>query len=163
VEVKLRNPQHSKRSFLLSAGPLLNEAKASVGAIVTLTEITERKRSEEQQPMLVAELNHRGKNILAVEQAIPSRTWRTPPALEAFSVAVAGRLQALAIAHVMRTRTRWIGMGLKELLTAVLAPYRGADEARVTLVGPPILLPAAAVVPLSMAFHELATNASKYG
>jgi two-component sensor histidine kinase len=163
VEVKLRSPELTKRSFLLSAGPLLNDAKEPVGAIVTLTEITERKRAEEQQTMLVAELNHRVKNILAVVQAVASQTMRTAPSLDAFKVAFAGRIQALAIAHDILTRTRWIGIGFSELLRAVLAPYREADEARVTLAGPPVLLPARAVVPLSMAFHELATNASKYG
>jgi two-component sensor histidine kinase/PAS domain-containing protein len=162
VEVKIRSATLSKRSFLLSAGPLLNEVKESVGAIVTLTEITERKRAEEQQTMLVAELNHRVKNILAVVQAVSSQTVRTSPSLHAFNVAYAGRIQALAIAHDILTRTRWIGIGLSELLAAVLAPYR-TDEARVSLAGPPVLLPARAVVPLSMAFHELATNASKYG
>ena len=163
VEVKLRRPDLGGRSFLLSAGPLLNDVKESVGAIVTLTEITERKRAEEQQTMLVAELNHRVKNILAVVQAVASQTVRTSQSLAAFNVAFAGRIQALAIAHDILTRTRWIGIGLNELLTAVLAPYRGADGARVSLAGPPVLLPARAVVPLSMAFHELATNASKYG
>jgi PAS domain S-box-containing protein len=163
VEVKLRDPKLSARSFLLSAGPLLNEVKESVGAIVTLTEITERKRAEEQQTMLVAELNHRVKNILAVVQSIASQTLRTSPSLGAFNDAFTGRIHALGIAHDILTRTRWVGIGLGELLTAVLAPYRGADEARVTLAGPPVLLPARTVVPLSMAFHELATNASKYG
>src|SRR5262249_61677085 len=60
-------------------------------------------------------------------------------------------------------RPGWIGMGVNELLTAVLEPYRGAGGARVTLKGPAVLLPAQAVTPLSMAMHELATNASKYG
>jgi len=66
------------------------------------------------------------------------------------------------VAHDVLTRTRWIGIGLNDLLAAVLEPYRGT-QTRVTLQGPPVLLPAQAVMPLSMAMHELATNASKYG
>lgn len=163
VEVRLSGERFARRSFLLSAGPLLNDDKYSVGSIVTLTEITERKRSEEQQAMLVAELNHRVKNILAVVQAVAWQTLRKSSSLDSFGAAFSGRLKAISVAHDILTRTRWIGIGLNELLAAVLAPYRSKDETRIALNGPPILLPARAVTPLSMALHELATNASKYG
>src|SRR5262245_22082428 len=163
VEVKLRNRSVSKRFFLLSAGPLLNDAKATVGSVVTLTDITARKRAEDQQTMLVAELNHRVKNILAIVQSVAGQTMRSSSSLTSFSASFSGRIKALALAHDILTRARWIGIGLNELLTAVIEPHRGADGARVTLQGPPVLLPAQAVMPLSMAMHELATNASKYG
>jgi two-component sensor histidine kinase/PAS domain-containing protein len=163
VEVKLFNRSMSKRFFLLSAGPLLNDNKEPVGSVVTLTDITARKRAEDQQTMLVAELNHRVKNILAIVNSVAGQTVRASPSLASFSTAFSGRIKALALAHDVLTRTRWIGIGLNELLTAVLEPHRGVDQARVTLQGPPVLLPAQAVMPLSMAVHELATNASKYG
>ena len=113
--------------------------------------------------MLVAELNHRVKNILAIVQSVAGQTVRASSSLTSFSTAFTGRIKALALAHDVLTRARWIGIGLNELLTAVLEPHRGADGARVTLQGPPVLLPAQSVMPLSMAMHELATNASKYG
>jgi PAS domain S-box-containing protein len=163
VEVKLRDERLAKHAFLLSAGPLVDDTKSSVGSIVTLTDITERKRAEEQQTMMVAELNHRVKNILAIVQSVASQTARSSGSLQNFTDAFSGRLKALAIAHDILTQTRWIGIGLNELLAAVLAPYRSVDEARVTLAGPAILLPAHTVVPLSMALHELTTNAVKYG
>jgi PAS domain S-box-containing protein len=163
VEVKLRDERLAKHAFLLSAGPLIDDTKTSVGSIVTLTDITERKRAEEQQTMMVAELNHRVKNILAIVQSVASQTARSSASLPNFTDAFSGRLKALAIAHDILTQTRWIGIGLSELLAAVLAPYHSAEEARVTLAGPAILLPARAVVPLSMALHELTTNAVKYG
>jgi PAS domain S-box-containing protein len=163
VEVKLRDERLAKHAFLLSAGPLVDDAKASVGSIVTLTDITERKRAEEQQTMMVAELNHRVKNILAIVQSVASQTVRSSGSLQNFTDAFSGRLKALAIAHDILTQTRWIGIGLNELLAAVLAPYRSADQARVTLAGPAVLLPAHTVVPMSMALHELTTNAVKYG
>lgn len=163
VEVKLRVADQGQRSFLLSAGPLLNDDKKSIGSIVTLTEITERKRSEEQQTMLVAELNHRVKNILAIVQSVAMQTVRNAASLDAFGDTFSGRIKALAVAHDLLTQTRWYGIGLGELLAAITAPYRGAREDRIGIDGPPVMLPAQAVLPLSMVFHELATNASKYG
>ena len=125
--------------------------------------MTERKRAEEQQTMLVAELNHRVKNILAIVQSVAAQTVRSSGSLESFADAFTGRLKALAIAHDILTETRWIGSGLNELLAAVLAPYRAPGGSRVSISGPAILLPAHAVVPLSMVLHEMTTNAAKYG
>ena len=163
VEVKLRGERLSNRSFLLSAGPLYDDNKACVGSIVTLTDITERKHAEEQQAMLVAELNHRVKNILAIVRSVASQTAGSSSSLDGFTAAFSGRLKAVALAHDILTETRWIGTGLKDLLSAVLSPYHSVDSRRVTIDGPAILLPADALLPLSMAFHELATNAAKYG
>ncbi|HWK94639.1 MAG TPA: HWE histidine kinase domain-containing protein [Pseudolabrys sp.] len=162
VEVKLNSERLAHRTFLLSAGPLLNEEKASVGSIVTLTEITDRKRAEEQQTMMVAELNHRVKNILAIVQSVALQTTRNAGSMQAFNDTFSGRIQAIAIAHDILTQTRWIGVGLMNLMEKVLAPYR-AEERAISVDGPPILLPARSVMPLSMVIHELATNASKYG
>jgi len=163
VEAKLRGERNAKSAFLLSAGPLVDDNKANVGSIVTLTDITDRKRAEEQQTMMVAELNHRVKNILAIVQSVAAQTVRSSDSLEDFADAFTGRLKALATAHDILTQTRWIGIGLSELLAAVLAPYRSPDEARVSIFGPAILLPARAILPLSMVLHEMTTNAAKYG
>jgi two-component sensor histidine kinase len=125
--------------------------------------MTERKRIEEQQTTTVAELNHRVKNILAIVQSVAAQTVRASDSLENFADAFTGRLKALSMAHDILTQTRWLGIGLSELLAAVAAPYRSRDESRVNILGPAILLPARAVVPLSMVMHELTTNAAKYG
>jgi two-component sensor histidine kinase/PAS domain-containing protein len=163
VEVRLRGERNAKSAFLLSAGPLTDDNGANVGSIVTLTDMTERKRAEEQQTTMVAELNHRVKNILAIVQSVAAQTVRSSSSLESFSDAFAGRLRALAVAHDILTETRWIGVGLNELLVAVLAPYRTPENPPITITGPAVLLPARAVVPLSMVLHEMATNAAKYG
>ncbi len=84
VEVKVRGDGNARSAFLLSAGPLVDENKTNVGSIVTLTDITERKRAEEQQTMLVAELNHRVKNILAIVQSVAAQTMRSSSSLENF-------------------------------------------------------------------------------
>lgn len=163
VEVGLQGHGLADRVFLLSAGPLLNEAKAPVGSIVTLTEITEQKRAEERQATMVQELNHRVKNMLSVIQAMAFKTMRSCDSLDGFNAAFTGRLRALALAHDILTETRWAGTSLKDLITAILKPHRPADNARIVIDGPSVLLPARATVPLSMTLHELTTNAIKYG
>jgi PAS domain S-box-containing protein len=159
VEVQLRDSKAAGRTFLLSAGPLLDENKCSVGSIVTLTDITSRKRAEELQSLMVAELNHRVKNTLAVVQAIANQTARRSSSLAIFREAFGGRLRALSIAHNMLTETRWSGVELTVLLRESLAPYRD----RLRFEGPPISLPSQTIVPMSLIVHELMTNAAKYG
>ena len=163
VEVRLHSERKGNSTFLLSAGPLIDDHGANVGSIVTLTDMTERKRAEEQQTTMVAELNHRVKNILAIVQSVAAQTVRSSGSLENFADAFTGRLKAMATAHDILTHTRWLGVGLSELLAAVLAPYRSPDGTRVSILGPVVLLPAQAVMPLSMVVHELTTNAAKYG
>jgi two-component sensor histidine kinase len=158
VEVRLDNSQLKGRTFLLSAGPLQDDNR-NVGSIVTLTDITARKRAEEQQTVLVAELNHRVKNILAIVQSVAAQTVRNSGSLPKFQETFGGRLKALSTAHDILTKTRWTGVALTELLSESLAPYRERIYPR----GPALMLPSQAVVPLSMALHELMTNAAKYG
>jgi len=159
VEVQLADSKAVGRTFLLSAGPLLDDTKSSVGSIVTLTDITSRKHAEELQTLMVAELNHRVKNTLAVVQAIADQTARRSSSLAIFREAFGGRLQALSIAHGMLTETRWSGVELTVLLRESLAPYRD----RVRLQGAPIMMPSQTIVPMSLIVHELMTNAAKYG
>lgn len=162
VEIKFRSERLSKRVFLLSAGPLLDEKKVSVGSIVTLTEITERKRAEERQATIAAELNHRFKNMLSLVQSLAAQTVRSSETLQDFDVVFSGRLQALASAHDLLMQIRPSGIGLSELVTSIVAPFRSRDD-RIKASGSQIALQADAVVPLSMALHELATNAVKHG
>lgn len=159
VEVQLDEGKAADRTFLLGSGPLLDDTKRPVGSIVTLTDITPLKRAEERQTMMVAELNHRVKNILAVVQAISDQTARRSSSLEIFCEAFAGRLRALQVAHGVLTNTRWSGGELTELLRESLSPYSD----RVRLAGSPIMLPSQMIVPLSLILHELMTNAAKYG
>jgi two-component sensor histidine kinase len=127
-----------------------------------LTEITQRKHAEEQQATIAAELNHRFKNVLSLVQSLASQTVRASKSLESFNDAFSGRLQALASAHDLLTQTRSSGIGLSELVASILAPFRSRDE-RIKASGSHISLPMDAVVPVSMALHELTTNAVKYG
>jgi PAS domain S-box-containing protein len=159
IEVRLTASAAASRTFLLSAGPLLDDSQRSVGSIVTLTDITARKRAEELQIMMVAELNHRVKNTLAVVQAIADQTARKSRSLTMFHEAFRSRLRALSIAHDVLTKTRWSGVELTELLQESFAPYRD----RVRIQGPSIVVPSQSIVPVSMVLNELMTNAAKYG
>lgn len=128
-------------------------------------DITERKLADAQQRLLLDELNHRVKNTLATVQSIARQTRRSAGDADAFNQAFEGRLAALSRAHDLLTKASWHGASLAEVLRETLAPHQsGADEAaRVTIEGPPIRLRPNAAVTLNMAFHEMATNALKYG
>lgn len=128
-------------------------------------DITERKRADERQRLLLDELNHRVKNTLATVQSISMQTRRTADNPEAFARSLDARIEALAGAHDLLTRTSWDGAGLVDLIALTLAPYAEDSSAahRIEYGGPPIRLGPNAAVTLNMAFHELATNAAKYG
>jgi PAS domain S-box-containing protein len=164
AEVRLAGAVNGGQHFLLSAGPLLSHEQRAIGCIVTLTDITPRKRFEEQQRILLAELNHRVKNNLAVVYSIAMQTVRNSSDLASFSGAFEGRLNALSLAHNVLTQTGWQRADLKALMEQVLAPYRIADDTRaVRIDGPAVSIPPQFVLPLSLVFHELATNSAKYG
>lgn len=160
-EARIGDGRHTRRHFLVSAGPLHHRGGEQIGCILTLTDITERKLAEEHQTMLVAELNHRVKNILAVVQSVASQTITSSGSLDQFKSAFEGRVHAIALAHDILTRQRWGEVELEHLVAQSLAPYRGDD--RVTWSGPRLLLEAQSVVSLAMVLHELSTNAAKYG
>lgn len=123
-------------------------------------DITKRKLDEERQKLLTAELDHRVKNILATIQALVARTAATKGSASDLASTLQGRVQAMARAHAMLARNRWDSASLTRLLADELGPY-GLD--RVTLDGPDIQLLPRAALSLSLAAHELATNAAKYG
>src|SRR5262249_23274679 len=150
-----------RQHFLVGAGPLRDRAGEPVGCILTLTDITERKQAEVHQTMLVAEVNHRVKNILAVVQSVASQTVASSPSVGQFRTAFEGRLRAISLAHDILTQLRWGQVDLEHLVARSLAPYRGG--ARVAWSGPTLLLAAQSVVSLAMVLHELSTNAAKYG
>jgi two-component sensor histidine kinase len=107
------------------------------------------------------ELNHRVKNTLAIVQAIAVQTLRMADSPAAFTEAFLARLLALSQTHNLLNQTSWQGAGLHDVVCAELAPHAGAD--RVRLTGAHVRLRPEAAVTLGMVFHELATNAAKYG
>lgn len=128
-----------------------------------LRDISERHDAERRQQLLLAELNHRVKNMLAVVAGIAHQTARSSASIEAFMEAFSGRLGALSQAHGMLTLGDWESAELSELAEALLGPYAGSPEPRITFGGSPVTLTPKQVLSLSMVLHELITNACKYG
>ena len=124
-------------------------------------DITERKRAEDQQCRLVAELDHRVKNVLATVQAVAAQTMHASSSMEHFVAALDGRIRSMASTHELLSHRRWLGIPLAELVRRELAPY--TTGANTEIGGPEVMLSAEAGQTMATVLHELVTNAAKYG
>lgn len=139
----------------------LNVAPWEGGVCVAITDVTDRKSKEDQVHQLMREVNHRSKNLLAVVQAVARQTAAKSP--KDFVVSFEQRLLALAAAQDLLIKGQWRQVGLEELVRAELGHFGALIGRRIILEGPAIAITPAAAQALGMAFHELATNAAKYG
>jgi PAS domain S-box-containing protein len=162
VEVML-NEGPTLRWQDLHIEPLNNEAGAIVGLTCAAIDITERKESEAHLRLLLRELTHRSKNLLAVIQAMARQTARHAGSIDGFLNQFAARLQALAASHDLLVRESWYGASLRELIQSQLAAYVGDARAQVKVDGPPVALKPEVAQNLGLALHELAVNAAKFG
>nr|WP_256476565.1 PAS domain S-box protein [Siccirubricoccus soli] len=126
-------------------------------------DVTERKRTEEQQLLLAREVDHRARNALAVVQSLLRLTPAKGDETKRFASTVADRVAAVARAHGLLSRERWVGAELREIIEEELAPYAMDAPSRTRLAGPQVRLSVNAALSLSMVLHELATNAAKHG
>lgn len=124
---------------------------------------TDRKRAEEQRDLLVNELEHRVKNTLATVQSIASQSFRAagidPDTLRTFDA----RLIALGNVHAVLTRQSWDAASLHDVVRSALNPHSVPGRERFSIDGPALEVGPKCAVAFSMAVHELATNAIKYG
>ncbi len=125
-------------------------------------DITDRKKAEEHVQLLMREITHRSKNLLAVVQAIAGQTAASAGTLEEFQDRFIQRLRGLAASHDLLVEADWRGARLHDLIRQQLAPFAEIG-ARLQLDGPSVTLTATAAQAIGMALHELATNATKYG
>jgi PAS domain S-box-containing protein len=130
---------------------------------VAIRDVSERRMIEEERRLVTAELAHRFKNCLAVVNSIVSLSARDAKTVDTFRDALQGRLRAIASTQDVLLEDGATGAALTQLLEAELKPYARGDELRISLDGPAVTVPAHSALRLTLALHELATNAAKYG
>lgn len=155
-------PDGTQVPFMPFPTPLYDESGKLMGAINMLVDITERKKAEETQELLLNELNHRVKNTLAVVQALAHQTMRRAVNPNDFVASFSGRLDALARAHSLLSESSWKWAEFSKLLSDELLMGGEADN-RISLSGNPLLLEPQQALDVGLILHELATNARKYG
>jgi len=126
-------------------------------------DITDHKLAEQRQSLMVQELHHRVKNTLASVQAIASLTARTAPSLEAFVASFKRRILSLSRTHTMLVSANWQQIAIEDLLKAELGSFVNQTDHHISLIGPSVDLRSDMALSLGLVFHELATNAAKYG
>jgi PAS domain S-box-containing protein len=123
-------------------------------------DVSERKRHEETQQLLVNELSHRVKNTLAVVQAIAQQTLRKAKDPAEFAASFGGRIQSLSRMHSLLSQSGWQDADLQEIVRDQLAAH---ETSRVTVSGPPVRLEPQVALHVALMLHELGTNSTKYG
>src|SRR5262245_50191855 len=123
--------------------------------------LAERRHSEAHQRLLIAELDHRVKNVLARVAAVVMHTRLRSGTTDEFVMALDGRIQSMASAHQLLRQSRWFGVGLTDLIRHQLAPY--TTEANTTVCDPDVMLTSTQTQAIAMVIHELVTNAAKHG
>ncbi|MGA7326323.1 MAG: PAS domain S-box protein, partial [Rhodomicrobium sp.] len=140
---------------------LRDDRGTPVSAMALVTDITEHKRQDDQIRLLMREVNHRSKNMLALVQAVARQTLTANP--QDFLDRFGRRVEALAASQDLLVKNAWKGVDLEDLVRSQLAPFEDLAGTRITLHGPPLFVSASAAQAIGMAVHELATNAGKYG
>ncbi|MEA3002416.1 MAG: hypothetical protein QOH81_1204 [Sphingomonadales bacterium] len=140
----------------------MDESGRPIGLHAIARDVTDRRKAEERQRLLVNELNHRVKNTLALVQGLALQSFRDGRPAEEARAAFQERLAALAAAHDLLTRESWEGATLTQLVEGAIGHHNEAGR-RIDMAGAEVTLGPKAAVSLVMALHELATNAAKYG
>lgn len=123
----------------------------------------ERRAAQESQLLLVAELNHRVKNVLAVIRSLVRQSQQVATSFEGFTADLQSRIHALAKAHDLLTQAHWKQAPLRGLVEVEAEAWTEPGDPRLMLEGPPVMVEARAYQTLALVLHELMTNAAKYG
>lgn len=146
----------------VSVAPILGADGKPAKILSVSRDTTELLQAQEQQRLLNAELGHRLKNVLTMVQAIASQTFRRAASVDEAAEAFAARLTAFGKATDVLTATAWDEASLKDIVASRLSAAEGFKD-RIELVGGDVMVPGSAALALTLALHELATNACKYG
>jgi len=161
LEFRIVRPDGEVR-WLLDRGKAVVDGQAGgLHVMGTVLDITERKRTEERQRLLMAELDHRVKNILGNVSAIARLSRHRARSVDDFVEALDGRIQAISRAHALLRRGSWAGADLAELVNETLSPFRSRGNIRIE--GEPVSIVAELAQSMALILHELATNAVKHG
>ncbi|WP_419319196.1 HWE histidine kinase domain-containing protein [Caulobacter sp. ErkDOM-E] len=157
-----RNPDDKGRiQWNRAAGVMtLDEQGEPTRLIGVIQDITDRKQQDEQRESLLAELDHRIKNLLAVVQSVAAQSARKSSSLDVFLKTFAGRLKSMSSAHDLLSAARWRGATLARIAAAELG---GLAPTQTRWDGPELFLTPRAASALSLTLHELAVNAVKFG
>ena len=123
----------------------------------------ERKGAQERQELMIAELNHRVRNILSLVRGLVAQSKDTATNVEEFASVLGGRVQALARAHDQITSLNWAPVALKALVESEAGAYLGSRAGRIKMGGPEVALDPKAFATLALVVHEMMTNSAKYG
>jgi len=149
------------RWYELHLEPVRNAERRIIGLAAAAVDVTARREAESHLRLLMRELTHRSKNLLAVIQAMARQTATHTRSVEDFLMQFSARLQALAASHDLLVEQSWHGVPLEELIRSQVGHYLGGD--RLTLRGPEVTVKPEAAQSLGLALHEMCTNAAKYG
>lgn len=151
------------RDVLVSAAPLIVSDDDPEGCVLTLADLSQRKKDERHLHQLMRELDHRVKNTLALVLSISKRTAASEETLEGFQGAFSGRIEALAATHNLLAGASWESLSLRQVFGAEVSLYAEASGDRIDITGSDLSLSPRAAIALGLIFHELATNAIKHG
>ena len=149
--------------YLLRILPYRTPDSKIDGSLVTFVDVSRIVQAEQHQRLLVDELNHRVKNMLAVVISLATQTMRRATSMAEFSKTFLGRVHALTAAYTLLSREQWSSVQLDQIVAEELAPFLAPEKTNIRIEGPSVALDARGALALGMALHELATNAVKYG
>jgi two-component system, chemotaxis family, CheB/CheR fusion protein len=157
------NRRDGAAHYIVRALPYWTGSNKVEGAVLTLSDVTGLAQAEDQQRVLVAELNHRVRNMLTVIVGIATQTLKRAESAESFGKTFLGRLHTMARSYELVSRDQWGEVSLLDVARQEIEPYLSDRRERIVLDGPPVSLRPKLALSLGMIIHELATNAAKYG
>jgi len=162
-EVVVERPDGERLTVLVNIASIMDQDGRVNGAVNCFQDISARKLADEQRRYVVHELNHRIKNLLATVHSMATFTARDAESINDFSSRFEARLVALSRAQALLSECEAQGASLLSLLKQQLEPFGAGENMRVRLEGPDVDLQPPVAMALCMVFHELMTNAAKYG
>ena len=165
ADIRYRHKDGTTFCATIFVNPVRDKDGKLIEHFLSLVDTTRQERAREHAAMLIDELNHRVKNTLATVQSIVTQAVRNSSDPQTVRKSIETRIAALSRSHDLLGREKWQGAGLHDLVVQMLEPFGVADghAERFTIKGENIRLSPKVALALGIAFHELATNAVKYG